>query len=104
MSYTDTKTINVALSGVGPHAIDVSAQYTCNQISVDGVATGAMTIRVKTKDKTTFENVDGGSVDLTQYQTLTIEKASVKQVEVTVVDGGNYNLIINQSNLVFGMV
>ena len=81
MSYTDTKTINVALSGVGPHAIDVSAQYTCNQISVDGVATGAMTIRVKAKDKTTFENVD-----------------------VTVADGGNYNLIINQSNLVFGMV
>jgi len=87
------------MTGSGSEVIAIENELLRIQITAEGLATGTLTVKAKSNGCTAFEDVEGGTIDLTTTRTVLIEGYSIDELEITTSTSAAYTLILVQTEL-----
>ena len=94
---------NLERTGVGAQTVGyddgIRKTYRTNQIVIKDLNTGSLVVKAKSRNSDVFEDVAGGTIDLSTARTLTITSDSmIEAFELTVTPNAPYAVSVFQSD------
>lgn len=92
----DQSTFTGSDTGVSPLVVSIDSDYTENQITITGLATGTMTVKYKAQGGDVLETFTNNTLDLTTARTIKLEGLQLEEIELSVAPAAAYNYRIEQ--------